>query len=271
MRIVIFGANGPTGRLLVSQALGAGHQVIAVTRRPDEFPQQHSNLTVAGADVLDASAVDGVVSGADAILSTLGAPYGRKPVTVYSVGARNILAAMERHHLRRLVVVSSSATDLQPYADAGFFFNRVVQPFVVNILGKTVYEDMRRMEELIRNSEVDWTIVRPSGLFDTNCVSDYELAEDHIAGRFTARSDLAAAMLAQVEDERYIRKILAVATSENVPSMARLIVREAFSASPPWSQGRCRRCPSGTVRRSSIRPPRAYGPEVEQRLETSPN
>jgi hypothetical protein len=136
---------------------------------------------------------------------------------------------MERHQVRRLVVVSSSATDPKPYADVGFFFNRVVQPFVVNVLGKTVYEDMRRMEELIRNSEVDWTIVRPSGLFDMDFVSDYELAEDHIAGRFTARSDLAAAMLAQVDDERYVRKILAIATSENVPSMARLIMREAFS------------------------------------------
>jgi putative NADH-flavin reductase len=229
LSIVVFGANGPTGRLLVSHALAAGHQVIAVTRRPDKFPQQHPNLTVARADVLDASAVEGVVSGADAILSTLGAPYGRKQVAVYSVGVRNILTAMERHQVRRLVVVSSSATDPKPYADAGFFFNRVVQPFVVNLLGKTVYEDMRRMEELIRNTEVDWTIVRPSGLFDTDFVSDYELAEDHIAGRFTARSDLAAAMLAQVDDERYVRKILAVATSENVPSMARLIMREAFS------------------------------------------
>ena len=229
MSIVVFGANGPTGRLLVSHALAAGHQVIAVTRRPDKFTQQHPNLTVARADVLDASAVEGVVSGADAILSTLGAPYGRKQVAVYSVGARNILTAMERHQVRRLVVVSSSATDPKPYADAGFFFNRVVQPFVVNVLGKTVYEDMRRMEELIRNSEVDWTIVRPSGLFDTDFVSDYELAEDHIAGRFTARSDLAAAMLAQIDDERYIRKILAIASSENVPSMARLIMREAFS------------------------------------------
>ena len=229
MSIVVFGANGPTGRLLVSHALAAGHQVIAVTRRPDKFPQQHPNLTVARADVLDASAVEGVVSGADAILSTLGAPYGLKQVAVYSVGARNILTAMERHQVRRLVVVSSSATDPKPYADARFFFNRVVQPLVVNVLGKTVYEDMRRMEELIRNSEVDWTIVRPSGLFDMDFVSDYELAEDHIAGRFTARSALAAAMLAQVDDERYVRKILAVATSENVPSMARLIMREAFS------------------------------------------
>jgi putative NADH-flavin reductase len=228
MRIVVFGANGPTGRLLVSQALAAGHWVTAVTRRPDEFPQQHPHLTVAAADVLNQSAVDTVVAGADAVLSTLGAPFGRRPVTVYSLGARNILAAMKRHSVRRLVVVSSSATDPKPYADAGFFFNRVLQPFVVNVLGKTVYDDMRRMEQLIRNSNIDWTIVRPSGLFDTEFVSDYDLAEGHIGGRFTARSDLAAAILAQVDDQRYVRKILAVATSKNVPSMAQLVLREAF-------------------------------------------
>jgi uncharacterized protein YbjT (DUF2867 family) len=229
MRIVVFGANGSTGRLLVSQALAAGHEVTAVTRRPDQFPQQHPNLTVAGVDVLDESAVDSVLGGANAVLSTLGVPFGRQPVTVYSLGARNILAAMERHSVRRLAMVSSSATDPKPYPDAGFFFNRLLQPFVVSVLGKTVYEDMRRMEKLVRNSDVNWTIVRPSGLFDSEFVSDYALAEDHIGGRFTARTDLAAALLAQVHDERYVRKILAVATTENVPSMAQLVLREAFS------------------------------------------
>jgi putative NADH-flavin reductase len=229
MRIAVFGANGSTGRLLVSQALAAGHEVTAATRRPDAIPQRHPSLRIAGADVLDESAVDAVVSGANAVLSTLGVPFGRQPVTVYSVGTRNILAAMEHHAVRRLAVVSSSATDPRPYADAGFFFNRVLQPFVVNVLGKTVYEDMRRMEELVRNSDVDWTIIRPSGLFDAESVSDYALAEDHIGGRFTARSDLAAVMLAQVDDERYLRRIVAVATSENVPSMRELVLREALS------------------------------------------
>ena len=229
MRIVVFGANGSTGRLLVSQALAAGHEVSAVTRRPEQFPQQHPNLTVARADVLDESAVDTVVGGANAVLSTLGVPFGRQPVTVYSLGVRNILAAMERHSVRRLAVVSSSATDPKPYPDAGFLFNRVLQPFVVNVLGKTVYEDMRRMEALVGKSDVDWTIVRSSGLFDTEFVSDYAVAEDHIGGRFTARSDLAAVMLAQVNDDRWVRKILAVATSENLPTMRQLVLREAFS------------------------------------------
>ncbi|MEV6257249.1 NAD(P)H-binding protein [Nocardia sp. NPDC051911] len=49
MRITVFGANGPTGRLLTGQALDAGHEVAAVTRRPDSFPLRHARLEVVGA------------------------------------------------------------------------------------------------------------------------------------------------------------------------------------------------------------------------------
>ncbi|BCJ38539.1 hypothetical protein Athai_60420 [Actinocatenispora thailandica] len=78
MRITIFGANGRTGRLLVTQALAAGHRVTAVTRRPDTFPLRHDDLEVAAADVLDGPAVDAVVAGREAVLSTLGYPPGRR-------------------------------------------------------------------------------------------------------------------------------------------------------------------------------------------------
>ena len=76
MRIVIFGANGPTGRLLTRLSLTAGYDTIAVTRQPGVFPVQDPRLRVAGADVLDADAVDGVVEGSDAVLSALGVPFG---------------------------------------------------------------------------------------------------------------------------------------------------------------------------------------------------
>lgn len=57
IRIVVFGANGPTGRRLTGQVLAAGHDVVAVTRRPDTFPHRHERLTVVGADVHDAEGV----------------------------------------------------------------------------------------------------------------------------------------------------------------------------------------------------------------------
>ena len=74
MDIVIFGANGQTGRLLTEQALAAGHRVVAATRRPGDFPLSDAKLTVAAVDVRDAAAVTEVVAGADAVLSRWGFP-----------------------------------------------------------------------------------------------------------------------------------------------------------------------------------------------------
>ncbi|MEV4800306.1 NAD(P)H-binding protein [Nonomuraea sp. NPDC049421] len=65
MRIAVFGANGPTGRLLTGQALAAGHLVAAITRQPRSFPLRHERLGVIGADVLDPEAVDAAVAERD--------------------------------------------------------------------------------------------------------------------------------------------------------------------------------------------------------------
>lgn len=228
MRIVVFGANGVTGRLLIEQALAAGHDVAAVTRRPAGFPITHQRLRVAQADVHDPDAVSRAVKGNDAVLSTLGVPFTRKPVSVYSDGARNIAAAMSRHGIKRLIVVSSSATEPHHHADGGFLMNRVLQPLVTATIGKTTYSDMRRMEELVRGSDLEWTIMRPSGLFDAPGVTSYELHEDQAPGIFTSRADLAASMLGLVTDVRFARKAVAVTTSAGAPTLFQVLRREAF-------------------------------------------
>ncbi|WP_250291514.1 SDR family oxidoreductase [Frankia sp. CiP1_Cm_nod1] len=228
MRIVVFGANGPTGRLLTGQALAAGHHVAAVTRRPAEFPVTHERLDVVEADAYDARAVDRAVEGADVVLSTLGVPFTRKPVTIYSDGIRNITAAMVRHGVKRVAVVSSSAAEPHHHADGGFLLNRVLQPLITATIGKTTYADMRRMEEFLRGSGLDWTVMRPSGLFDAPGVTDYELHEDQAPGVFTSRTDLAASLLEQAADTRFVRKAAAVTTSEGAPTLFQLLRREAF-------------------------------------------
>jgi len=229
MRIAIFGANGPTGRLLTEQALAADHHVVAATRRPQDFPLTHERLEVEAADVHDADAVAATIDGCDAVLSTLGVPFTRDPITVYSVGAQHIVAAMHRHGVKRLVVVSSSATYPHHHADGGFLLNRVLQPIVTRTIGKTTYADMRRMEGLVRASDLDWTIVRPSGLFDLDEVTAYRLDEDQAPGVFTARIDLAAAMLDQVDSHVYIGKAVAVTTTTGTPTLWQMMRNEAGS------------------------------------------
>lgn len=229
MRIAIFGANGPTGRLLTARALDAGHQVVAATRRPEAFPLRHGRLDVHAADVRDPAAVSAVIDGCDAVVSALGVPFTRRPITTYSAGAQHVIAAMHQHGVKRLVVVSSSAIHPHHHADGGFLLNRVLQPIVTKTIGKTTYADMRRMEELVRASDLAWTIVRPSGLFDLPETTDFQLHEDQAPGVFTARCDLAAAMLDQLDDDTYLAKAVAVTTTTGTPTLLQMLRNEAGS------------------------------------------
>jgi nucleoside-diphosphate-sugar epimerase len=228
MRIVVFGANGPTGRLLTRAAVAAGHDTVAVTRRPEAFPLGAERLEIAGGDVLDPDRVDQLVVRADVVLSALGVPYGKAPVEVYSRGAGHILDAMKRHEVARLVVVSSGAVTGQDETTGGVLFNRILQPYVTKRLGRTVYDDMRRMEALVSGSDVEWTILRPSGLYELPAVTAYSLTEEHGPGRFTARIDLADAMLRQAHDTSFVRRIGHVITTVENPSLLSLMMREAF-------------------------------------------
>jgi putative NADH-flavin reductase len=120
MKLVIFGANGPTGQLLTKQALAEGHVVTALTRHPEAFSIQHPSLRVLAGDVFDLKLVERAVAGQTAVLSTLGVPFSRAPITVYSHGTVNIMQAMQSAGVRRLVCVTSSAADSTTrYHDSG--------------------------------------------------------------------------------------------------------------------------------------------------------
>ncbi len=230
MKLVVFGANGATGRLLTKQALVEGHSVTGVTRHPEKFPLHQERLLVMHGDVFELAAVEQAVCGQDVVLSILGVPYSQKPITLYSTGIAHIIQAMNRCQVRRLVCVSSSAVDPQirdQDTGGGFIFERFIKPFIISMIGQTSYEDLKKMEMLVINSNLDWTIIRPSSLFETPKVTDYKVAETFI-GRYTSRTDLADCMLKLITNKQSLRKILAVATVAAQPNMFRLIMREAF-------------------------------------------
>ena len=235
MNIVVFGANGQTGQLLTKQALAAGHTVTAVTRHPETFPLRDARLQVMRGDVFDLSSLEQAVAGQDAVLSTIGVPFSRKPITVYSQGIAHIVQAMNHSGVRRLVCVSSSATDPQTrYHDSGggFFFEKILKPTIINTIGWTTYADMLQMETLVRNSHLDWTIIRPSGLFETEAITDYQVTEAFIRGMYTSRADLADCMLQQLTTDQYLHKAVAVATVSVQPSLLTFLGREAIQGKP---------------------------------------
>ncbi|GHO45934.1 NAD(P)-dependent oxidoreductase [Ktedonospora formicarum] len=228
MKIVIFGANGATGKLLTQQALDAEHHVVAVTRHPETFPLKDGRLRVIGGDVFDLPLVEQAVAGQGAILSTLGIPFSRKPITIYSRGMENIIQAMKSAGVSRVICVTSSAAGANHDTGAGFIFDKILQPIVMSTIGKTTYDDMKQMEKLLMKSDLEWTIVRPSGLFETEAITDYRIEEDHIRRQFTSRADLADCMLKQLTTDQFVRKVIAVATFSEQPSMLKFMLQEAF-------------------------------------------
>lgn len=239
MKIALFGANGQTGRLATTLALNAGHDVLAVTRRPKEFPLSGPGLTVVEADVRDASAVTPVVTAVDAVVSTLGVTFTREQVDTYSVGTANIVAAMKAAGARRLIVVSSTAA--YPTRRTGSTLAlRLVEPIITRTIGKTVYDDVRRMEDAVRGSGLDWTIVRPSGLFDLPAPTDYVRGVVDPVGAFTARIDLADYLLSLASgaseatgdyaDSTTARQTVIISTTEGTPTLWQMIRREAAAS-----------------------------------------
>ncbi|MDN3358346.1 SDR family oxidoreductase [Actinomadura sp. DC4] len=211
MRLTIFGATGGTGTQLVRQALEEGHDVRAVVRDPARLDvPAHERLEVLTADVRDPVATAPAVEGADAVLSALG-PRGRGPTTICSDGARAIVEAMDKAGVRRLLVVSAAG----PFTDAGdsAVIRYVIKPIILERLMKDAFDDMRRCEDEVQASELDWTIIRPPQLVDKDATGRYRTATDLNlrGGRKISRADLAACMLGLVADESSVHHRVSVA------------------------------------------------------------
>ena len=203
MRLAIFGSSGPTGRALVSQALDQGHEVTALARDPAAVDATTGHLQVVRADVLDRSSFDGVLDGADAVLSAIGT-HGRRPTTVYSTGAANIRDAMQRAGVRRFVGIS--ALPVTPRTEMGSAERWIVVP-VLRIFFGSMYADMTRMEQVLRDSDLDFTIMRPPQLTDKRATGQYRTAINRRLprARKISRADLAAEMLKVIPDRKTVR------------------------------------------------------------------
>ncbi len=202
MKIVVFGATGRTGIPLVQLALDAGYEVVAFARTPSRLPIVHERLTIVKGDIQNAGAVESAVIGADAVISVLG-PTSNKPDFAITKGTQNILDAMNKHGVKRLVITAGAGVG-DPN-DVPRFINRVIS-LLLKLLSRNVYEDMVRVVELVRGSDRDWTIVRVPMLTDQNPTGNIRVGYvGKGTGAKLSRRDMAFFLLSQVESDSYLR------------------------------------------------------------------
>jgi putative NADH-flavin reductase len=207
VRIVVFGAAGRTGRLIVEQALGHGHDVTAFVHSSG-LGLDHPRLTVVPGDVLDFDAVSSAVEGQRAVASALGVG-GRGTPRLLSDGIGNVIHAMAVHEVSKLSVVSAAGTFARNDPTLSISFR-----MMISVTLRSVYDDLERMEQRIMASDLDWTIVRPYGLSDGPQTGRYRMTRDGSllpkASRI-GRADVAAVTLTALETDEYIRRVLTVA------------------------------------------------------------
>lgn len=157
-KIIVFGATGGTGIQVVKQSLEKGYAVTVILRTPATFQLQHQNLRIIKGDVLQPISFQNEMIGQTAVISCLGVGSNTKPTVVYSNGIENILSAMHKENVTRLICISAGA--LYTNRQMGFFIKGITK-FVLQNIFKNLYADMRLMENKLENSNTNWTIIRP--------------------------------------------------------------------------------------------------------------
>lgn len=224
MKLTIFAATGGIGRHLLEQAVAAGHDVTAVVRNPRSLIGWEGRARVVTADLAapDAEVLASAVADRDAVLSGLGPRRPRSEAGVTSRGTKAIVAAMQATGVKRLVVVSAAPIGTVPSpgrpnppkhdAGDGFFMRHLGSRFA-RAMFSAHYADLALMEEVLRGSDLDWTVSRPPRLTDKPVTGDYRTAygRNVRGGSKVSRADVACHMLRVLDQPETIRQTIGIA------------------------------------------------------------
>jgi uncharacterized protein YbjT (DUF2867 family) len=227
MKLTIIAATGGVGRQLLAQALDAGHDVTAVVRNPGKLPPDAAAspaVRVVTADMAapDPEAMATAITGSDAVLSALG-PHSNSDAGITAPGTRAIIMAMRVTGVRRIVAISASPVGTvtspdrprPPRHDPGDgFFMRYVGETMAKVMFGKVYEDLARMEDALRGSGLDWTVLRPPKLTDKPLTGRYRIAcgRNVRGGWSVSRADVADYMLRALDEPQTIGEVIGIAS-----------------------------------------------------------
>jgi putative NADH-flavin reductase len=209
MKIVVVGANGGIGRKVVELGLSKGFHVTAVVRNPAKLIITHPALSVVKCDILEVGSLDSILPGKDAIVSAIGSG-SLKETVVYSKGVENIIASMKIHGIKRAMFISASGLEVNPTHS---FIVRFATRQILQRILKDMYADLMRMEDVIRRSDIDWTIIRPPRLTDQAVTGKYRVAVNTILDKpmTISRANVAHYIVNNLTDTGIIKSMIEIA------------------------------------------------------------
>lgn len=202
--LALFGATGRTGRLVLSEALERGWTVRALARRPEALPP-HPRLTVIPGEIADDRAVADAVAGSNAVLSVIGHVAGSPP-DLMTAGLGRVVAAMRTSGVDRIVSLTGGGVRF-PERDRPRLPDRVIRGLLV-LLQRAVLRDAENHVQVLRDSGLDWTVVRAPMLTDAPPTGHYRVGWVGVdASTRIGRADLATALLDELDSDRHRREL----------------------------------------------------------------
>lgn len=209
MNIFLFGATGGTGKEILIKLLEQKHQVFILARNPEALNIANDNLKIIKGSIYNPGTYQDELSQCELVISALGTGTSRKPTEIYSKGGQQIITAMQKANVKRLITLTAGAFDPTDPATKNWIVKYIVQP-----LFKNIYSDMQKWETILENSkDIDWTIIRPSRLLNGKERGKYRVQLDHCpkGGSKINRSDLADFIVKQISSGKYIHQKVAIA------------------------------------------------------------
>lgn len=205
MKIIVFGATGGVGRSVVKQALEHGYEVTAFVRTPDKLKVTGDKLTVVQGDAFHVEQVSAAIAGHDAVVSCLGSNQGMKKSDDLRTMAKNIVAGMQQHGIKRIVYTASAGINDELPGIGGKLMMGVL---------KQVLIDHRAAVDAIQEAGLYYTIVRPMGLTNENVTGQYRESEESVPSKSKTipRADVAHFILKALGDSTYENKSIGIAT-----------------------------------------------------------
>jgi putative NADH-flavin reductase len=203
MRFLVLGASGGVGRRLLVRGLARGHAIRAQTRDRRRLADVPDGVEVVAADPTDAAALRALVAGQQAVVIALGTTPGRR-TTLFSDVTAKLITAMQSEGVRRLVAITGvGAGDTRGHG--GFLYDRIIYP----LFTRPFYADKNRQEELIRQSTLDWVLVRPAPFKEDAGSTPFQVITEvrpETRLRRVTREEVADFVLDQLQHDRYLRK-----------------------------------------------------------------
>jgi len=204
MHVLIIGASKGIGLETTRQALDAGHDVRALARSATAIAISNPSLEKMRGNALKTEDVKAALVGMDVVIQTLGVGLGElfRPVHLFSDATRVLIAAMKRQDIKRLICVTGfGAGDSRASISC-------LQRLPFQIVFGRAYDDKSLQEQLIKESELDWTIARPGVLTSGPRTGQYQILSESSQWRngIISRADVAEFLVRQIGDQTYIRK-----------------------------------------------------------------